>query len=322
MAARTTTSADVLRVRFEKHAEVWIAALPSLALYAPMAYLMRLPAKRVRPVAVLMGCELFGGEVESALDEALGIELFHNFTLMHDDIMDHAPLRRGQPTVHAKWDVNTAILSGDAMLVKAYQLMGRHPKVLALFSEHALGVCEGQQLDMEFETRHDVGADEYLEMIRLKTAVLLRCAVQTGALVAGASEEQAARLGTFGEELGLAFQLRDDILDAFGDPKKVGKQQGGDLRAGKKTWILIRALELSSAAGRSELREELARSSSERDVPRMLGVLHELDLPALAAGELDRHHQKAMAALEAVVAPDDGKEALRALAASLLQRAS
>ncbi|MBK8339869.1 MAG: polyprenyl synthetase family protein [Flavobacteriales bacterium] len=322
MAARTITSSEVLRARFEAHAQAWIAALPALALYAPMAYLMRLPAKRVRPMAVLMGCELFGGDHSTALDEALGIELFHNFTLMHDDIMDAAPLRRGQPTVHAKWDVNTAILSGDAMLVKAYQLMGRHPKVLALFSAHALGVCEGQQLDMEFEARRDVRVEEYLEMIRLKTAVLLRCALQTGALVAGASEEETARLGTFGEELGLAFQLRDDLLDAFGDPAKVGKQQGGDLRAGKKTWILIRALELSDAAGRSELREELARSSSERDVPRMLGVLHELDLPALAAGELDRHHQKAMAALEAVAVPDERKETLRALAGALLERSN
>ena len=322
MTTGTITSADMLRARFEVHMEAWVAQLPSLALYAPMAYLMGLPAKRVRPVAVLMGCELFGGDPETALDEALGIELFHNFTLMHDDIMDQAPLRRGQPTVHAKWDVNTAILSGDAMLVKAYQLMGHHRQVLALFSQHALGVCEGQQLDMEFESRRDVSANEYLEMIRLKTAVLLRCALQTGALVAGASEFEAARLGTFGEEMGLAFQLRDDLLDAFGDPGKVGKQQGGDLRAGKKTWILIRALELSDAAGRGELRKELARPSSERDVPCMLGVLRELDLPALAANEVDRHHWNAMAALDAVTVPEERKAALRALAASLLQRAS
>lgn len=322
MATRTITSSEVLRAHFEAHAEIWIAALPSLALYAPMAYLMRLPAKRVRPVAVLMGCELFQGDPANALDEALGIELFHNFTLMHDDIMDHAPLRRGKPAVHAKWDVNTAILSGDAMLVKAYQLMGRHPRVLALFSEHALGVCEGQQLDMEFEARHNVSVEQYLEMIRLKTAVLLRCALQTGALVAGASEEESDRLGTFGEELGLAFQLRDDLLDAFGDPSKVGKQQGGDLRAGKKTWILIRALELSDADGRGELRKELARPSSERDVPGMLGVLRELDLPALAANEVDRHHRNAMAALAAVTVTEERKAPLRALAASLLQRAS
>ena len=233
----------------EARISAWCAALPDSGLYAPMAYLMDLPAKRVRPALVLMGSELFGGRAEHAIDEAIGIELFHNFTLMHDDIMDQAPLRRGRPTVHAKWGVNTAILSGDAMLVKAYQLMGKRPDVLALFSRYALEVCEGQQLDMDFERRDDVHIDEYVEMIRLKTAVLLSCALQVGAACAGASLEQQAHIGAYGEHLGLAFQLRDDLLDAFGDPAKVGKQVGGDLRAGKKTYLLIRGLERSAELG-------------------------------------------------------------------------
>ncbi|MEX1132200.1 MAG: polyprenyl synthetase family protein, partial [Flavobacteriales bacterium] len=198
----------------EARIEEWIAALPDTGLYAPMAYLMQLPAKRVRPAAVLMGCELFGGRAEDALNEALGIELFHNFTLMHDDIMDAAPLRRGKPTVHAKWNVNAAILSGDAMLVKAYQLMGRDNVVSELFSRYALEVCEGQQHDMDFEDRADVALDEYLEMIRLKTAVLLSCALQIGAAVANAPSNERERSGRVGEHLGLAFQLRDDLLDA------------------------------------------------------------------------------------------------------------
>lgn len=308
------------RALVEARIEAWIAGLPPQALYAPMAYLMRLPAKRVRPAAVLMGCELFGGTPEQALDEALGIELFHNFTLMHDDIMDAAPLRRGRPTVHMQWNVNSAILSGDAMLVKAYQLMGRDPVVSALFSRYALEVCEGQQLDMDFEQRDAVTLDEYRAMIRLKTAVLLSCALQVGAAVSGAPVEERERVGRVGEYLGLAFQLRDDLLDAFGDMDKVGKQRGGDLRAGKKTWLLIRGLELSDARGRNELRQELAKSAEERDVPRMLAVLEELGIPAEAEAEVERYDRMALEELEAIAVPDERKAPLRDLAAMLMAR--
>lgn len=308
------------RARVEARIAEWIAALPETGLYAPMAYLMQLPAKRVRPAAVLMGCELFGGKAEDALNEALGIELFHNFTLMHDDIMDAAPLRRGKPTVHAKWNVNTAILSGDAMLVMAYQLMGRDPVVSELFSRYALEVCEGQQHDMDFEDRADVALAEYLEMIRLKTAVLLSCALQIGAAVAHAPPEDRERLGRVGEHLGLAFQLRDDLLDAYGDPDKVGKQRGGDLRAGKKTWLLIRGLELSAKAGRTELREELARTAEQRNVERMLAVLEELGVPEEAEAEVARHDDEAIRELDAIAVPAERKEALYALAAMLRAR--
>ena len=294
--------------------------MPKGGLYEPMAYLIGLPAKRVRPALVLMGCELFDGRAEDALDEALGIELFHNFTLMHDDIMDAAPLRRGQPTVHEKWNVNTAILSGDAMLVKAYQLMAKRPEVSAIFSRYALEVCEGQQLDMEFERRDDVDAEEYAGMIRLKTAVLLACALRVGAAIAGASEEDSEHIGAFGEHIGQAFQLRDDLLDAFGDTEKTGKQKGGDLRAGKKTFLLIRGLELSASKGRRELEEEVAKPADRRDVPRMLKVLEELGLPEEAERAIQVEEAKAARALDAVVVAEARKKPLRELSASLMAR--
>ena len=309
-----------LRALLEAHVAQWTKALPEGGLYAPMAYLMDLPAKRVRPALVILGCELFGGRAEDALDEALGIELFHNFTLMHDDIMDAAPLRRGKPTVHEKWNVNTAILSGDAMLVKAYQLMAKRPDVSTIFSKYALEVCEGQQLDMDFEQRSDVTTVDYTEMIRLKTAVLLACSLRVGAAIAGASKKDSDLVGAFGEHTGLAFQLRDDLLDAFGDTAKTGKQQGGDLRAGKKTFLLIRGLELSAANKRNELHEELARPADERDVPRMLLMLEELGVHKEAELRIQAEDRKAEEALEAIGVPEDRKAPLRALTAQLMAR--
>lgn len=309
------------RALIEERIAAWCDALPHDGLYAPMAYLMRLPAKRVRPALVLMGCELFGGRAEDAMDEAIGIELFHNFTLVHDDIMDAAPQRRGQPTVHARWNVNAAILSGDAMLVMAYQLMAKRAGVLELFSRHALQVCEGQQMDMDFERRTDVHVAEYLEMIRLKTAVLLSCALQVGATIAGASAEERDRIGALGEHTGLAFQLRDDLLDAFGDPTKTGKQRGGDLRAGKKTFLLIRGLERSEETGRSELREELAKPVDRRDVSRMLKVLEELGVRAEALTELEKHEHAAAELLDRIKVPEERKASLRALVTALRERA-
>jgi geranylgeranyl diphosphate synthase type II len=219
-------------------------------LYEPISYLMQLGGKRMRPVLVLISTELFGADVLKALDAAIGIELFHNFTLMHDDIMDKAPLRRGNPTVHVKWNESAAILSGDVMFVEAYKLMIKVEDsilrdVLDIFSDTASGVCQGQQADMNFEKRDHVGLDEYIEMIRLKTAVLLAGSMQIGALIGGAEKEQADLLYEFGENLGLAFQLQDDILDVYGDPEKFGKQVGGDILADKKTFLLIKARELA-----------------------------------------------------------------------------
>ena len=313
-------SFDTLRALLEQRIATWCAQLPANGLYAPMGYIMQLPAKRVRPVAVLMAHELFGGDAEQVMDEALGIELFHNFTLMHDDIMDAAPLRRGRPTVHMKWDVNTAILSGDAMLVKAHRLMSVDSRVSAIFDQRALEVCEGQQLDMAFEQRNDVTLAEYQEMIRLKTAVLLAGALQIGALRAGASDADVERIAHVGEHLGLAFQLRDDLLDAFGDPDKVGKQVGGDLRAGKKTWLLIRGTERAEQQGRFELQEELARSSDQRDVPRMIASLRQLGVDREAEQEVERHDRAALDALEAIRVPEPRKQPLRDLADLLMAR--
>ncbi|MDO8994563.1 MAG: polyprenyl synthetase family protein, partial [Daejeonella sp.] len=238
-------------------AETKYTAKPA-ELYKPISYLMQLGGKRMRPVLVLVSTELFRGNVSKALDAAIGIELFHNFTLMHDDIMDKAPLRRGNPTVHVKWNESAAILSGDVMFVEAYKLMIRVDdsilrKVLDIFSDTASGVCQGQQADMNFEKRDQVSLKEYIEMIRLKTAVLLAGSMQIGALIGGAEKEQADLLYEFGENLGLAFQLQDDILDVYGDPEKFGKQVGGDILADKKTFLLIKARELANEENASEL---------------------------------------------------------------------
>lgn len=313
---------DRYRALVDAHVEQWINGLPNGPLYAPMAYLMRLPAKRVRPALTLMACELFGGRPEDALDEALGIELFHNFTLMHDDIMDHSPIRRGLPTVHVKWDVNAAILSGDAMLVKSYALMGRDSRVLALFGQAALEVCEGQQLDMDFEQRSEVTVDEYRTMIRLKTAVLLSCALKVGATIASASKADADALGRFGEQLGLAFQLRDDVLDAFGDPGVTGKQRGGDLRAGKKTGLLIHGVQVANDNGRVELKEELDRPKEDRNVDRMITTLEELGVRQEAEAEVERVETEAIDALAAIALDEGRKAPLRALAEGLIGRRS
>lgn len=306
----------------ESRIAAWTQALPPGNLYAPMRYLMALPGKRIRPALTLMACELFGGRAEEALDEALGIEVFHNFTLMHDDIMDASPTRRGQPAVHVKWNTATAILSGDAMLVKAHQLMASDQRIAATFARYALLVCEGQQLDMDNEHRPDVGLAEYQAMIRLKTAVLLSCALQVGALKAGASEAPCTVIGRFGEELGLAFQVKDDLLDAFGDPAITGKQRGGDLRAGKRTGLLIRALEWSDAHGDGTVRHELSRPAHERDVDAVLAVIERSGARQATEEAFSAHHAEALQALAAVDVPDERKHALRSLAHALLERVS
>ncbi|MCB0769716.1 MAG: polyprenyl synthetase family protein [Flavobacteriales bacterium] len=287
-----------------------------------MAYLLGLPAKRVRPILVLMGSHVFGGRPEEVLNEAIGVELFHNFTLMHDDIMDASPLRRGRPTVHEKWNTNIAILSGDALLVKAYGMMGADAAVLAIFNRYALEVCEGQQRDMDFEQRSDVSLAEYKEMIRLKTAVLLSCALRIGACKAGASADDQERIGAFGENLGLAFQLRDDLLDAFGDTQMTGKQQGGDLRNGKKTWLMIRGLELSDRAGDLALRMELEKPLGQRNVQVMLRVLRDLGVDQEAEAEVQRLEKGAFDQLEAIKVPPERKAPLLSMVALLQARSS
>lgn len=306
------------REAVEARIREWCAALPAGKLYEPMAYLLALPAKRVRPMAVLLSTELFGGDTRQAMEQALGVELFHNFTLMHDDIMDASPTRRGMATVHMRWNVNTAILSGDAMLVKAYEAIGTDPRVLRTFNMYALQVCEGQAMDMDFEGRVDVHADEYMDMIRRKTAVLLACALEVGAIIGGADEAQQRSIGRFGEKLGLAFQLRDDHIDAFGDPDVSGKQRGGDLRAGKKTWLLIRGLELEKGSG--AITSAVGQLGPLRDVGAMIDALVELGVRDASEALIKNLEQEAIAELGGLDVPAERKVPLLHLARSLMGR--
>ena len=238
-------------------------------LYAPVQYVLSMGGKRIRPTLMLLGYNLFKEDPESILMQATALETYHNYTLLHDDLMDNADLRRGHETVHRKWSANQAILSGDSMLVLAYQRMADCPEdklkqVLSLFTETALQIGEGQQMDIDFETRNDVSEEEYIEMIRLKTSVLLACALKIGALLAGASEKDADNLYKFGEKIGLAFQLQDDYLDVYGDPKVFGKAIGGDITSNKKTYMLINAFNRAKEGQRKEISRWIAATSLDR----------------------------------------------------------
>ena len=227
-------------------------------LYEPFAYIMNLGGKRLRPVLAMLATDLLGGDSKNALPAALAIEVFHNFSLVHDDIMDDAPLRRGKQTVHEKWDVNTGILSGDVMLIKSYDLLGSYngdqfKDLVSIFNETAIKVCEGQQYDMDFESREDVEVEEYLTMIGYKTAVLIAAALKMGAIIAGAPENQQEAIYNYGLNLGTAFQLQDDFLDAFGDSSQFGKQVGGDIIENKKTYLYLKARELATTKDKKEL---------------------------------------------------------------------
>jgi geranylgeranyl diphosphate synthase type II len=295
-------------------------------LYEPISYLMQLGGKRMRPVLVLIATEIFDGNVLKALDAAIGIELFHNFTLMHDDIMDKAPLRRGKPTVHAKWNESAAILSGDVMFVEAYKLMIKVDdsilrKVLAIFSDTASGVCQGQQADMNFEKRDDVSLPEYLEMIRQKTAVLLAGSMQIGALIGGAVPDQANLIYEFGENLGLAFQLQDDILDVYGNPEKFGKQVGGDILSNKKTFMLIKAKELATGNTKSDLDTWLNSSDDPlAKIKAITSIYNLLEVRKLAEIEMEEYVNKALRALDMISVDRSKKDLLRGFAEQLLIR--
>jgi geranylgeranyl diphosphate synthase type II len=287
---------------------------------------MQLGGKRMRPVLVLIATEIFDGNVLKALDAAIGIELFHNFTLMHDDIMDKAPLRRGKPTVHAKWNESAAILSGDVMFVEAYKLMIKVDdsilrEVLAIFSDTASGVCQGQQADMNFEKRDDVSLPEYLEMIRQKTAVLLAGSMQIGALIGGAVPDQANLIYEFGENLGLAFQLQDDILDVYGNPEKFGKQVGGDILSNKKTFMLIKAKELATGNTKSDLDTWLNSSDDPlAKIKAITSIYNLLEVRKLAEIEMEEYVNKALRALDMISVDRSKKDLLRGFAEQLLIR--
>jgi geranylgeranyl diphosphate synthase type II len=271
-----------------------------------------------------MGNELFDKINPDAFEVATAIELFHNFSLIHDDIMDKAPLRRGKPTVHVKWNESAAILSGDVMFVEAYKLMIKVDdtilrQVMDIFSDTASGVCKGQQADMNFEKRDDVSLEEYIEMIRLKTAVLLAGSMQIGALIGGAEKQQAGLLYEFGENLGLAFQLQDDILDVYGDPEKFGKQVGGDILANKKTFLMIRALEVADAKAQKEL-QHLMMSNPTDKVARVLDIFRQCNVDSWAKQLKEKYMATAMYHLEEVAVTEKRKLPLKELAYFLIER--
>jgi len=278
-----------------------------LGLYEPIAYTMETGGKRIRPALLVWACALFSDTYKKALYPALGLEIFHNFTLLHDDVMDQADIRRNQPTVHKKWNENTAILSGDAMLIKAYQFMANHqhpvsPEVLRVFNQTALEVCEGQQYDMDFETQKDVSESEYLKMIELKTSVLIAGALKIGALIGGASEQDADTLYEFGRLIGLAFQLKDDWLDVFGSVDVFGKKIGGDILTNKKTYLYIKARELASDKHQRELDFWLPKTHKpEEKIIGVTQVYKDLSIADLTQQKIQNYHQAALDILKPLI---------------------
>lgn len=296
-------------------------------LYDPIAYVLSLGGKRIRPACALMACQMFSGSSKAALYPALALEVFHNFTLLHDDIMDKADMRRGQPTVHMKWNDNTAILSGDAMLIKAYQLLAKcDPKdfqaIIDIFSRTAVEVCEGQQYDMDFESRNDVSVSEYMEMIRLKTAVLLAASLQIGAICGGAKASDAKLLYQYGIAIGLAFQLKDDLLDVWGDVKKFGKKIGGDICCNKKTFLLINACEKADAEQKRELERWLSMEQFDRDekVAAVTKLYEDLGIKSLAEQSMRDYYDRSIEALDKLSVDRERKEIFYQLAYDLMYR--
>lgn len=297
------------------------------SLYDPIKYVLSAGGKRIRPSFVLMAYDMFRDDVETALPAAAALETYHNYTLLHDDLMDNADVRRGRPTVHVKWNANTAILSGDTMLSLAYLHLAKvEPSklkpALDLFTETALQVSEGQQMDMEFETRSDVKEEEYVEMIRLKTSVLLAAALQMGALLAGASAEDQQLIYRFGEEVGLAFQLQDDYLDVYGNPKVFGKAIGGDIVSNKKTFMLINACNRANADMRQELDYWLTATQFDHSekIAAVRNIYNRLGINSLALKEIQRHFDESHKYIDRISAPEERKQALRQYAAKMMGR--
>lgn len=297
------------------------------SIYAPIKYVLSIGGKRIRPVLMLLAYNLYKDNPESILMQACALETYHNYTLLHDDLMDNADVRRGMPTVHRKWDANTAILSGDSMLVLAYQRMAqcapsKLKPVLDLFTETALEIGEGQQYDMDFERRTDVTEAEYIEMIRLKTSVLLACAMKTGAILADAPAADADRLYQFGEQIGLAFQLQDDLLDVYGDPAVFGKAIGGDIVSNKKTYMLINAYQLAGPSQRSELMRWITAVDFDRaeKVAAVTRIYDELGIRGLCEARINQYFDRASEYLAAVGVDDARKEQLRRFAQEMMHR--
>ena len=318
-----------IRQLFSKFLEKNLFFKNPQSLYDPMNYLISLGGKRARPAMALMAHELFDELDENAYNIAMAIEVFHNFTLMHDDIIDEATHRRAKPTVHYKYNTNVAILSGDAMMIESYEWISKVdnaaliPGLYSTFNKHALGVCYGQQMDLEFETRNDVSIDEYIEMIRLKTAVLLGCSMYMGAAVAGADEKAQKHLQLFGENIGIAFQLQDDFLDTYGDPEKFGKRVGGDIIQNKKTYLYLKALELAGDKQKSRL-EQLYNDehnlSDEEKVEEVRQIFNTLVIPEYVNQLMDAYNNLGISHLKALGLEKEKYEPLLELCAYLLQR--
>ena len=297
------------------------------SLYEPIRYVLSLGGKRIRPVLMLMSYNLYKDDADTILPTACGLETYHNYTLLHDDLMDNADMRRGHATVHKKWDANTAILSGDSMLVLSYQRIAQCapqylPQILDLFTTTALEIGEGQQYDMEFETRDDVCEAEYIEMIRLKTSVLLACAMKMGAIQAGASPADQDALYRYGESLGLAFQLQDDYLDVYGDPSVFGKNIGGDITSNKKTFMLINALLRAEGQDKAELEAWIARKDFDRQekVDAVTHLYTKLGIDRLARERIEYYTREALSCLDAVDTPDERKAELREYPIMMMRR--
>jgi geranylgeranyl diphosphate synthase type II len=309
------------------HLEHKVTLKEPASLYEPIKYILTLGGKRLRPVLTLMSADFFGGNYTKALDASLAVEMFHNFSLVHDDIMDNAPLRRGHQTVHEKWDVNTGILSGDAMLILAYQLFETYePKVFmqlaVLFSKTALEVCEGQQYDVDFETRNDVTISQYIKMIEYKTAVLIGASLQMGAIIAEASESCQEKIYAFGKNLGIAFQLQDDYLDAFGNPLTFGKQVGGDIIANKKTFLYLTALQKSTHSEAQELSSLFA--TMPKDPSDKITAVKEIFVSSGAAkateDEILRYTNTSISLLQDIKISQQHKDTLKSFADFLMNR--
>ena len=310
--------AEIDRLKFNRHPQ---------SLYIPLHYILSLGGKRIRPALMLMACNLFSDELEKAIKPAIGMEIFHNFTLLHDDLMDMSDKRRNQLTVHKKWNANTAILSGDAMLILAYQFVGETTPsllkpILALFTQTALEICEGQQYDMEFESRQDVSEEEYIEMIRLKTAVLLACCLKSGALIGRASEEEANGLYQFGINLGLAFQLQDDLLDTFGDQLTFGKNIGGDILCNKKTFLLIQTLKHASDEQKEIICRFQTHSNPEEKINAIKSVFEDVRVRELTTDRIHDYYWRAMQELSYLNVPTERLQTLFETVDLLLKRKS
>lgn len=306
--------------------EIQLPALPA-NLYDPIRYILELGGKRIRPALVLMACNVFTENIGQAINPALAIEVFHNFTLVHDDIMDNSELRRNKPTIHMKWNQNIGILSGDAMVIKSYQLLSMIPPVLmpqlfSLFCETALKVCEGQQYDMDFENREDVSMNEYLEMIELKTSVLIAASLKTGAIIGGASETDAELIYEFGRNLGIAFQIQDDFLDLYADPLKFGKNIGNDIVTNKKTMLWIQAMQSAKGESKKKLTHWLQKKEFEPEekIKAVRTVYNRLKVQERVLQYINYYHEKGISYLDRIAVSPERKSELIKVTGFLLTR--